>query len=100
MFYFLTAPPTISEFKNNQEIELGQRFFLQCLASGYPKPQVWWEKKDKETSKFTRLENARNDELRFDQLEESDLGIYRCIAQNENDETDTRNFTIGLFHNI
>ena len=43
------------------------------------------------------MENEHSDELRFDQLEESDLGDYRCFAQNQYNEISTENFTIGLF---
>ena len=79
-----------------KDIQLGQKFFVKCLASGNPKPRVWWKKKDKKTLRFRSVENLRGDELHFDTLDESDLGDYRCFAQNE-DKPTTRDFKIGLF---
>ncbi len=78
---------------------LGEEFSLKCVASGNPKPRVWWEKKDAKTSKFKRVENERSDELHFDILDESNLGDYRCLAQNE-DKPSTKNYKLGWFHNI
>ena len=69
------------------------------MASGNPKPRVWWGKKDKKTSLFKRVKNERSDELHFDTLDESNLGDYRCFAQNE-EKTSSRNFKLGLFCNI
>ncbi|CAB4006801.1 vascular endothelial growth factor receptor 2-like [Paramuricea clavata] len=83
-FVDILVPPMISAFRpRTKSIVLGQEFFLKCVANGNPKPRVWWEKKDKKTSMFKRVKNERSDELYFDTLDESNLGDYRCFAQNE-----------------
>ncbi|CAB4006860.1 vascular endothelial growth factor receptor 2-like, partial [Paramuricea clavata] len=83
-FVDILAPPVIIAFvPQTKSIVLGQEFFLKCVANGNPKPHVWWEKKDKKTSMFKRVKNERSDELHFDALDDSNLGDYRCFAQNK-----------------
>ena len=89
----------ISTFLPRTKSILGQEFFLKCVANGNPKPRVWWEKKDKKTSMFKRVKNERSDELHFDTLDESNLGDYRCLAQNK-EKTSSLDYELGLFHNI
>jgi hypothetical protein len=48
---------------------------------------------------FKRVKNERSDELHFDTLDESNLGDYRCFAQNK-EKTSSLDYELGLFHNI
>ena len=75
------AHPRIHKFRS-PSVKLGEAFSLTCFATGNPKPRVWWEKKDEKTSTFEHVDNKQSEVLHFKAVDESNLGSYRCFAQN------------------
>ncbi|MBN3305183.1 CADM3 protein, partial [Amia calva] len=58
----------------------GEKFHLQCIGSGNPDPNNYqWEKKDGELPLLSKQEDSF---LRFEALNKSDNGLYRCEADN------------------
>ncbi|XP_028403689.1 fibroblast growth factor receptor 2-like [Dendronephthya gigantea] len=93
-FIDIRAPPQINEFPS-PTVELGEVFSLKCVANGNPKPRIWWEKKDAESSTFKRVNNERSYELYFEKVDRNILGSYRCLAENGIKKV-IRNFTLAL----
>uniref|UniRef100_A0A3B3DRQ5 Neural cell adhesion molecule L1 n=1 Tax=Oryzias melastigma TaxID=30732 RepID=A0A3B3DRQ5_ORYME len=60
----------------------GQTFDLECIAQGFPTPQVMWLRKDGELSESRTVKEFFNHRLRFLNISESDGGEYQCIAEN------------------
>ncbi|XP_051990417.1 cell adhesion molecule 3-like isoform X3 [Xyrauchen texanus] len=64
----------------------GEKFYLQCVGNGNPEPTAFeWEKKDGELHPLVKVDGAF---LRFESLNKSDNGIYRCLADNGIDRQD------------
>ncbi|XP_051984824.1 cell adhesion molecule 3-like isoform X1 [Xyrauchen texanus] len=57
-----------------------EKFYLQCVGNGNPEPTAFeWEKKDGELPPLVKVDGAF---LRFESLNKSDNGVYRCQADN------------------
>ncbi|XP_051554960.1 cell adhesion molecule 3 isoform X2 [Myxocyprinus asiaticus] len=57
-----------------------EKFYLQCVGNGNPEPTAFeWEKKDGELPPLAKVDGAF---LRFESLNKSDNGVYRCQADN------------------
>lgn len=52
---------------------------VYCSATGNPKPQIYWDRIDAPMSSDIY---SRDGYLRFNSLQRSDSGSYRCFAQN------------------
>lgn len=65
-------PATIDE-------DEGKSAEVYCSATGNPKPQIYWERIDGQMSSDIY---TRDGYLRFNSLQRSDSGSYRCYAQN------------------
>ena len=63
---------------------------FNCTASGYPKPNITWEKVNnsgsvqyKPTPKILTVEGNRIfSQLLITEVKSEDYGIYRCVARN------------------
>ncbi|XP_045506912.1 Down syndrome cell adhesion molecule-like protein Dscam2 [Colias croceus] len=87
--YIKVAPKWLEE-PSNSSLLLGRRGTVSCSASGYPKPQVHWMKKDAILGTWQPvLELAgggilslANGTLVIDEVSLSDEGLYSCNIEN------------------
>ncbi|KAI8116975.1 Peroxidasin [Lucilia cuprina] len=77
--------PEILMAPQNQTIKVGKSFVLECDADGNPIPTITWQFNGEAivANEHLVLENE-NTELIVNKAQESDTGIYTCIAENEN----------------
>ncbi|GFY58933.1 fibroblast growth factor receptor-like 1, partial [Trichonephila inaurata madagascariensis] len=59
---------------------LGATFMLQCVATGYPKPEIMWYKDGTPISNQFRLGRWA---LKFTKTISTDAGNYTCVASNQ-----------------
>lgn len=81
--------PEILMAPQNQTIKVGKSFVLECDADGNPIPTITWQFNGEAIAANEQhlvLENE-NTELIVNNAQESDTGIYTCIAENENGHT-------------
>ncbi len=73
-----TEPPVFSNVPDSiVEVESGNRIKLKCEATGFPKPDIKWSRKD-------NLNNIINGkELIIENTNPNDEGIYECTARND-----------------
>ncbi|ESP01992.1 hypothetical protein LOTGIDRAFT_230536 [Lottia gigantea] len=75
--------PKITVSSNHIEGELGSSLRIICNVQGRPKPTVQWYHNGKLlTDSYTKILHGDTAKL-ITKLEESDVGIYQCMASNE-----------------
>ncbi|CAK1547627.1 unnamed protein product [Leptosia nina] len=87
---YIKVAPKWAEEPSNSSLLLGRRGSVSCSASGYPKPQVHWMKKDAILGTWQPvLELAgggilslANGSLIIDEVSLSDEGLYSCNIEN------------------
>ncbi|XP_049633958.1 roundabout homolog 3 [Suncus etruscus] len=81
---FLEAlPPVILQGPTNQTVVLGSPAWLPCRVSGSPPPHVRWTKDGQWLhGDHSQLHTLANGTLHIASVQEMDLGIYSCVAQN------------------
>ncbi|XP_064607458.1 tyrosine-protein phosphatase Lar-like isoform X3 [Liolophura sinensis] len=76
--------PHISESPKLMAVEKGRPAMLRCLATGDPKPTVMWLKDmvpvDMSDPRLTILDSGN---LQIERCQESDVGKYECVAEND-----------------
>ncbi|KHJ45819.1 immunoglobulin domain protein [Trichuris suis] len=85
------------------EGQLGEQFEFQCVSTGSPEPQISWIRQDESpmgdyvqaTKGSLRKHELPGGKLRFERLEESDVGEYICSATNIHG-TASATATVGL----
>ncbi|XP_022238520.1 Down syndrome cell adhesion molecule-like protein 1 homolog isoform X13 [Limulus polyphemus] len=77
--YVKVAPRWTFEPKNSNIIK-GTKLLIHCKAEGYPKPSVWWEKRNQETT--GRMQVMENGTLVITEVQIKDAGQYFCLADN------------------
>ncbi|XP_075162195.1 peroxidasin [Haematobia irritans] len=83
--------PVILMAPQNQTIKVGKNFILECDADGNPIPTISWQFNGEPITPMTDndhvvLENE-NTELLINKAQETDSGVYTCIAENDNGRT-------------
>uniref|UniRef100_T1PGN3 Cell adhesion molecule-related/down-regulated by oncogenes n=1 Tax=Musca domestica TaxID=7370 RepID=T1PGN3_MUSDO len=83
--------PEILMAPQNQTIKVGKNFVLECDADGNPIPTISWQFNGEPITATTEndhlvLENE-NTELIVNKAQESDSGVYTCVAENDNGRT-------------
>ena len=56
---------------------------IECKATGRPKPQIKWIRRDKQFVVDQRIYITANNYFRMDQVKVSDSGEYICVAKNQ-----------------
>ncbi|CAH3163905.1 unnamed protein product [Pocillopora meandrina] len=79
--------PEISEPPIDTTKIEGQTVVLSCLVAGYPTPAVAWTKNDVELNSIANLRLSvssknGNHTLKITDVQKSDAGQYRCVANN------------------
>lgn len=77
----------IDSHDNNKNMVQGDTLELKCTVSGYPTPKISWSKDGASlnlTSKRIHLDDTAvtNGKLLIYSLEDSDSGLYSCLASN------------------
>eukprot|EP00106_Octopus_bimaculoides_P006172 XP_014773614.1 PREDICTED: receptor-type tyrosine-protein phosphatase F-like isoform X10 [Octopus bimaculoides] len=76
--------PRITDHPSLKAVEKDRNTILQCHAKGDPKPSIIWLRDfipvDLSNPRLTLLEGG---ELQIERSQESDVGKYECVAENE-----------------
>ncbi|XP_068734265.1 leucine-rich repeats and immunoglobulin-like domains protein 1 [Montipora capricornis] len=70
-------PPSIEIGPNDQTALEGSYIYLQCIATGSPKPTITWSEGDNETSLH------EGEIFLFRKVQREATGVYKCTAQND-----------------
>ena len=85
--FYISVGPEISEPPINVTKIEGQTVVLRCLVAGYPTPTVAWTKNGVElnvtaNSQLSVSSRDGNHTLKITDVQRSDAGQYRCVANN------------------
>ena len=100
LFILIVAPEISQSPRDATEVE-GQTAEFNCVVAGYPKPDVAWEKNGVElnVAEHTRLRVSSNDgnhQLIISNVQQSDAGQYKCVANNSLDTVTSSSATLTV----
>ena len=100
LFILIVAPEIFQSPRDTTELE-GQTAVFNCVVGGYPTPDVAWEKDGVElnVAAHARLSvsfNNGNHELIISNVQQSDAGQYRCVANNSLDTATSFSATLTV----
>ncbi|CAN7989157.1 unnamed protein product, partial [Ixodes hexagonus] len=72
------SPPSWKKKPEDVRVNIGDRAFIECLATGSPTPQIRWRKQRKEMNKVSLGRGT----MTLMDIGASDSGIYSCEASN------------------
>ncbi|XP_053503638.1 roundabout homolog 2-like [Ictalurus furcatus] len=82
------VPPIIHQGPGNQTLTLGSSTELQCHVMGIPPPSIRWEKDGQRlTADGVHISLIENATLHISSLQETDSGMYACVASSSTGET-------------
>ena len=99
--FTLLVGPEISEPPTNRTKEEKQTVDFSCVVAGYPTPDVVWTKNRLELNVTgdMRLSVSSNDgdhQLNISNVQQSDAGQYRCVANNSLDTATSSSATLTV----
>ena len=99
--FTLLVGPEISEPPTNRTKEEKQTVDFSCVVAGYPTPDVAWTKNGLELNVTgdVRLSVSSNDgdhQLTISNVQQSDAGQYRCVANNSLDTATSSSATLTV----
>ncbi|KAI1893506.1 hypothetical protein AGOR_G00124420 [Albula goreensis] len=81
-------PPIIRQGPVNQTLAPGATAMLQCHVMGNPSPSIQWEKDGQRIlGNDARISLMENGTLQIVVLQETDSGVYTCVASSSSGET-------------
>ena len=84
-----TAPMFLATPKNTIKALKGSEVTLDCVANGYPMPEMLWLKDGASIDlKNPRLSLRGSASLSIKNVQEQDVGTYQCRAENSQDSID------------
>ncbi|XP_057353469.1 peroxidasin homolog isoform X2 [Manis pentadactyla] len=91
--------PRITSEPQDADVTLGNTVFFTCRAEGNPKPEIIWLRNNNELSMKTdsRLNLLDDGTLMIRNTQETDQGIYQCMAKNVAGEVKTQEVTLRYF---
>ena len=100
LFILIVAPEIFQSPRDTTELE-GQTAVFNCVVGGYPTPDVAWEKDGVElnVAVHARLSvsfNNGNHQLIISNVQQSDAGQYRCVANNSLDTATSFSATLTV----
>ncbi|XP_012942941.1 hemicentin-1 [Aplysia californica] len=75
--------PRVREFERKRLVAVGDQARLTCIADGIPAPNITWYRADRMLQSAYNVDITRNGQLIISNVQDSDAGDYRCVAQNE-----------------
>ena len=76
----LYVRPLIVEHPKDQMASAGENVTLSCLAESFPYPEYQWQKYNTTSVLYNTLSGEKRNTLKFNQVQYSDYGFYRCVA--------------------
>ena len=73
------------DWTNTLYFPLKQSAELHCIATGYPQPNIIWEKDGIILQHKERIKILSNGTLHIKKVKRKDVGRYRCTARNRID---------------
>ena len=100
LFILIVAPEIFQSPRDTTELE-GQTAVFNCVVGGYPTPDVAWGKDGVElnVAAHARLSvsfNNGNHQLIISNVQQSDAGQYRCVANNSLDTATSFSATLTV----
>ncbi|CAL1281289.1 unnamed protein product [Larinioides sclopetarius] len=97
------APPKWIETPDDMIKAVGEPINLKCIASGSPRPKIFWRKyfgsemkRTDLTSSSTYVFDDINSSLKIHSLSYEDAGQYECFASNSVEPSISANFSITI----
>ncbi|XP_055939789.1 cell adhesion molecule DSCAML1-like isoform X1 [Argiope bruennichi] len=97
------APPKWVETPDDMTKAVGEPIILKCIASGSPRPKIFWRKysgaemkKTDLTSNSSFIFDDMNSVLKIHSLSYEDAGQYECFASNSVEPSISANFSITI----
>ena len=100
LFILIVAPEISQSPRDTTEVE-GQTAVFNCVVAGYPTPDVAWDKNGVElnVAEHARLRvssNNGNHRLIISNVQQSDAGQYKCVANNSLDTVNSSSATLTV----
>ena len=100
LFVLIVAPEISKSPTDDTKVE-GQTAVFNCVVAGYPTPDVAWTKNEAEliVAADVRLRassNNGNHQLALLNVQQSDAGKYRCVANNSLDTANSSSATLTV----
>ena len=100
LFILIVAPEISQSPRDTTELE-GKTAVFNCVVGGYPTPDVAWEKNGVElnVSADARLSvsfRREDHQLIISNVQQSDAGQYRCVANNSLDTATSFSATLTV----
>ncbi|XP_075856627.1 peroxidasin homolog isoform X2 [Microcebus murinus] len=91
--------PRITSEPQDADVTSGNTVYFTCRAEGNPKPEIIWLRNNNELSMTTdsRLNLLDDGTLMIQNTQETDQGIYQCMAKNVAGEVKTQEVTLRYF---
>uniref|UniRef100_A0A452IFZ4 Uncharacterized protein n=1 Tax=Gopherus agassizii TaxID=38772 RepID=A0A452IFZ4_9SAUR len=91
--------PRITSEPQDVDVTSGNTVYFTCRAEGNPKPEIIWLRNNNELSMQTdsRLNLLDDGTLMIQNTQETDQGIYQCMAKNVAGEVKTQEVTLRYF---
>ncbi|KAM6221084.1 peroxidasin homolog [Rhynchocyon petersi] len=91
--------PRITSEPQDADVTSGNTVYFTCRAEGNPKPEIIWLRNNNELSMKTdsRLNLLDDGTLMIQNTQETDQGIYQCMAKNVAGEVKTQEVTLRYF---
>ncbi|XP_017715767.1 PREDICTED: peroxidasin homolog [Rhinopithecus bieti] len=99
VFLLGTERPRITSEPQDADVTSGNTVYFTCRAEGNPKPEIIWLRNNNELSMKTdsRLNLLDDGTLMIQNTQETDQGIYQCMAKNVAGEVKTQEVTLRYF---
>ncbi|KYO32917.1 peroxidasin-like protein isoform B [Alligator mississippiensis] len=91
--------PRITSEPQDVDVTSGNTVYFTCRAEGNPKPEIIWLRNNNELSmkEDSRLNLLDDGTLMIENTQETDQGIYQCMAKNVAGEVKTQEVTLRYF---
>uniref|UniRef100_A0A6I8PLB6 Ig-like domain-containing protein n=1 Tax=Ornithorhynchus anatinus TaxID=9258 RepID=A0A6I8PLB6_ORNAN len=91
--------PRITSEPQNVDVTLGNTVYFTCKAEGNPKPEIIWLHNNNEIDMKdnSRLNLLQDGTLMIQDTQESDKGVYQCMAKNIAGEVKTQEVVLRYF---
>ncbi|XP_069091955.1 peroxidasin homolog [Pleurodeles waltl] len=91
--------PRITSEPQDVDVTFGNTVYFTCRAEGNPKPEIIWLRNNNELSmsEDSRMDLLEDGTLMIQNTQETDQGVYQCMAKNVAGEVKTHEVTLRYF---